>query len=168
MPSVSEMEIVYFLAMVNSFDDATKTNLKKILYGDDGKCEASNSFDGPNKSMGFLGCGSRDSNPLCDEIKNEKAPDLQVEPIFDSYSGRDPMAHIKAFKMKFELEFGVNDNLMEKYFPTTLKGDALTWYFSLPSKSINCYEQLVSEFYIHFKHSAPRQVIVSNFVNTIC
>jgi len=31
------------------------------------------------------------------------------------------MAHIKAFNMKFELKFGMNDNFMAKHFPTTFR-----------------------------------------------
>lgn len=62
--------------MVNSFDDATKANLKKILYGDDGKSEAYNIFDDPNRSIGSHGVGSRDLNPLYDNIINQKVLDL--------------------------------------------------------------------------------------------
>lgn len=109
----------------------------------------------------------RDSNALCDDIINEKSPNLQVEPIFYSYSGEgDLMAHIKDIGMNFGLEFGVNDNLMAKYFPTTLKDDALDWYFAMPSKSINSYEQLMYEFYMCFKHRSPRQVIIYDLMNT--
>jgi len=68
-----------------------------------------------------------------------------VEPNFDTYNGEgDPMAHIKAFKMKFDLKFSMNDNLMDKYFPTTFRGDALNWYFSLSAMSINFYVQIIS------------------------
>lgn len=63
-----------------------------------------------------------------------------MEPIFDTYNSEgDPMDHINIFEMKFELKFGVNDNLMVKYFPTIFIDDILNWYFSLPSKSINCH-----------------------------
>ena len=62
------------------------------------------------------------------------------------------MAHIKDFKMKFEFKFGMNDDLMAKYFPTTFRGDALNWCFSLPSKSINFYVELILEFYMYFKY----------------
>lgn len=70
------------------------------------------------------------------------------------------MDHVKAFKMKFELKFGVNDILMAKYFLNTLHGDALNWYFSLLYKSINAYGKLIPKFYMHFKHHAPRKVII--------
>jgi len=140
----------------NLLDEATKANMKKLLYENENRSEGSN-----------IGCSSRfvattppiyrDSSLLCNKIYNTKVPDLQVEPIFDSYNGEgDPIAHIKDFKMKFELKFRVNENLMSKYFSTTFIGDALKWYFSLPIKAINCYAHLISEFYIHFKYHAPR------------
>lgn len=98
------MEATKFLNIVNSFDNTTKATLKKMLYGDDGSTQ--------NKGVSNI---SRYSNLLCDDIKNEKVHDLQVELGFYSYSGEgDPMAHFKAFKMKFELNFEVNDNLMDK------------------------------------------------------
>lgn len=97
------MEVDDLLSMVNRFDDAKKANLKKILYGDDGKIEVYNTFGGPNSLMGSHGCGSRDQNPLFDEIINEREFDLQVELLFNSYSREgDSIAHIKAFEMKFE------------------------------------------------------------------
>jgi len=67
--------------------------------------------------------------------------------------------------MKFELMFSINDNLMAKYLPTTFRGDALNWYFSLPTKTINCYAQLILEFYIHFKYRALIQVTLSNLTS---
>jgi len=83
---------------------------------------------------------SKDSNPLYDEIHNIWEPNIQVEPIFDTYHGEgDPMAHINDFEMKFELKFRVDDNLMVEYFLTTFRGDALNWYFSLSIKSIILY-----------------------------
>lgn len=66
------------------------------------------------------------------------------------------MSHIKAFKIKFELKFGVNDNLIAKYLPTIFRGEVLNWYFYLPSISINYYAQIILEFYMHFTYHALR------------
>ena len=160
------MEPVQFLSMVNSIDEVTKSNLNKMPYENEGR-NAGFNIGGNIQSIGANPPIFRDSNPLCDEIRNTEAFDVQVEPIFDSYSGEgDPMIHIKAFEMKFELKLGVNNNLMAKCFPATLRGDALNWYFSLSAKSINCYAQLVSNFYMHFKHKAPREVIIYDLMNT--
>jgi len=54
------MKLVEFLTMVNNFDDATKSNLNKMLYGDD-RSEGSNS-DGINRSIEFCATNSRYSN----------------------------------------------------------------------------------------------------------
>jgi len=111
--------------MVNSFDEETKANLKKMLYDNEERSEASN-IGGNNRSMGGSPPMFRYSNPLCDEIRNTRVPNLQVEFLFDTYNGEgEPIAHIKAFEMKFKLKFRVNDNLITKYFPTTFKGDTL-------------------------------------------
>lgn len=54
------MEAINFLSMVNNINDATKSNLKKILYCNDSKSEVFNRFDGPNKLLGSHGCRPRD------------------------------------------------------------------------------------------------------------
>lgn len=105
--------------------------------------------------------------PLCDGIWNTRALGLQVEPTFDTYNGeRDPMAHINAFEMKFKLQFGINDNLMAKYLPTTFYSDALNWYFALPTWSIICYAQLISQFYIHLWYQTPWKITLTNLINS--
>jgi len=76
------------------------------------------------------------------------------------------MAHVKAFKMNFELRFEENETLMAKEFPTALQNDGLNGYFSFRSKLKNIYGQLIYEFYMHFKHHACRQVIICNLIHT--
>ena len=133
------MELDQFISMVNKFDEITRANLKRMLYGNEERSEACNIM-GNNRSFGGAPPMTRNSNPLCDKIHNTKVTNLQVKPIFDTYNGEeDLMDHIKAFEMKFKLKFGTNDNLMAKYFPTTFRGDALNLYFSFLAKSINCY-----------------------------
>jgi len=122
------MEPNEILAMVNSFDDATKANLKRMLYGVDDRSEGFN-VCGNNRSIKFHATRSRESSPLYDEFCNARASYLQVKLIFNSYQGEgDPIDHIKAFEMKLELKFGVDDNLMVKYFSTILWDDALNFY----------------------------------------
>lgn len=138
------MELVEFISMVNSFDEATKVNMKKIQYDNEERSEASN-ICGNSRSNGVTPPMIRDLNPLYDEIYNTRVPDLQVGTIFDTYNGDgDYMACIKSFKMKFKLKFRVNDNFMAKNVPTIFKGYALNWYFSLPPRSINFHAQVIS------------------------
>lgn len=65
------MELVEFLNMVNSFDDTIKDNIKKIIYGNDDRIEGSN-VSGNNRPIKIHPIGSKDSNPLCDEIRNSR------------------------------------------------------------------------------------------------
>ena len=88
--------------MVNSFDDETKDNMKKMLYVNEERIKAYN-IGRNNWSIGATPPITRDSNPLYDNIYNTRAHDIQMEPIFDTYNAKgDPMAHIKAFKMNFK------------------------------------------------------------------
>lgn len=99
------MEPTQYIAMVNCFNDATKDNLKRIHFGANDISEGSN-IDVNNRLFGLNAMKSRGLSPLCDEIKNAREFNLQVEPIFDSYQGEgDPMAHHKDFEMKFKLKF---------------------------------------------------------------
>lgn len=77
------MEYAQFLSMVNSFDKVTIANLKKMLYGNEERSEASNIGDN-SRSFGSAPPMTRDLNPLCDEIHNTRAPNLQLELIFDT------------------------------------------------------------------------------------
>ncbi|GKV30498.1 hypothetical protein SLEP1_g39303 [Rubroshorea leprosula] len=43
-----------------------------------------------------------------------------------------------------------SDALMCKIFPSTLQGNARTWYYSLPSRSINSYKEMESAFATKF------------------
>lgn len=63
------MEFINFLSMINRFDDATKSNLKKILYDNNDVSEAFN-IDGNNRYFRFFPTRSMDSSPLYDEIRN--------------------------------------------------------------------------------------------------
>lgn len=73
--------------MINNFDDATKTNLNKILYKNDDRSEASN-IRGNNHSVETHPTGYRDSNPLY-KICNTRELDLQVELTFNTYQVRE-------------------------------------------------------------------------------
>jgi len=65
------MEPTQFLVMINSFDEATKANLKKMLYGSEASnIEENSQFVEGDPPM------IRDLNPLCDDIQNTMAPNL--------------------------------------------------------------------------------------------
>ena len=79
------MEPTDFIVMVNNFDEAKKSNLKWLLYSGDTHSNASNNGGNYhlNNNMPLL---SQESNPICDEIKNTRASNLQIEPTFDKYN----------------------------------------------------------------------------------
>ena len=85
-----------------------------------------------NQSVGANPPIFRDLNILCDKICNTTVLDLQEEPSLDIYHGEgDHMSNIKPFEMKFELNFGMNENFMEKCSPTTFRWcDQLGLFFT--------------------------------------
>ncbi|XP_057517822.1 uncharacterized protein LOC130798739 [Amaranthus tricolor] len=71
-----------------------------------------------------------------------------------------PEEHLMAYK-NLMLLYTTNPALWCKFFPTTLTGVALTWYTSLPGRSIHTFAQLESKFLGHFV--ASRRQEKSNF-----
>ncbi|XP_057538080.1 uncharacterized protein LOC130815606 [Amaranthus tricolor] len=71
-----------------------------------------------------------------------------------------PKEHLMAYK-NLMLLYTTNPALWCKFFPTTLTGVALTWYTSLPRRSIHTFAQLESKFLGHFV--ASRRQEKSNF-----
>ncbi|XP_057529874.1 uncharacterized protein LOC130808416 [Amaranthus tricolor] len=71
-----------------------------------------------------------------------------------------PEEHLMAYK-NLMLLYTTNPALWCKFFPTTLTGVALTWYTSLPGRSIHTFAQLESEFLGHFVESRRQEK--SNF-----
>ncbi|XP_057526198.1 uncharacterized protein LOC130805442 [Amaranthus tricolor] len=71
-----------------------------------------------------------------------------------------PEEHLMAYK-NLMLLYTTNPALWCKFFPTTLTGVALTWYTSLPGRSIHTFAQLESKFLGHFVASKRQEK--SNF-----
>ncbi|XP_057529792.1 uncharacterized protein LOC130808331 [Amaranthus tricolor] len=71
-----------------------------------------------------------------------------------------PEEHLMAYK-NLMLLYTTNPALWCKFFPITLTGVALTWYTSLPGRSIHTFAQLESKFLGHFV--ASRRQEKSNF-----
>ncbi|XP_057523889.1 uncharacterized protein LOC130803706 [Amaranthus tricolor] len=78
--------------------------------------------------------------------------------VFDGTSC--PEEHLMAYK-KLMLLYTTNPALWCKFFPNTLTGVDLTWYNSLPGRSIHTFAQLESKFLGHFV--ASRRQEKSNF-----
>ena len=70
----------------------------------------------------------------------------QLEP-FDEL--KDPLDHLNTFKTTLGLQ-QPPDEILCRFFPTTLKGAAREWFNKLPTSSIDNFEQLSSSFVRHF------------------
>ncbi|GKV04527.1 hypothetical protein SLEP1_g16680 [Rubroshorea leprosula] len=71
-------------------------------------------------------------------------------PQLETYDGtKDPDDHLHAFYSCMQAQ-NASDALMCKIFPSTLRGNAQTWYYSLLPRSINSYTELASAFVTKF------------------
>ncbi|GKV47975.1 hypothetical protein SLEP1_g54822 [Rubroshorea leprosula] len=89
-------------------------------------------------------------HPLNTNIVLEPYPTGFRIPQLETYDGtKDPDDHLHAFYSCMQAQ-NASDALMCKIFPSTLRGNARTWYYSLPPRSINSYTELASAFATKF------------------
>ncbi|KAL0413596.1 UNVERIFIED_CONTAM: hypothetical protein Sradi_1561300 [Sesamum radiatum] len=82
------------------------------------------------------------------------------------YDGtKDPQEHVAAFELVMNL-YGQFCPVTAKLFITTLEGKAQEWFTSLPSGSIESYEQLLQKFTFHFA-SKRKQKRAATYLFTI-
>ncbi|GKV18271.1 hypothetical protein SLEP1_g28676 [Rubroshorea leprosula] len=85
-------------------------------------------------------------HPLNTNIILEPYPAGFIIPKLETYDGtKDPDDHLHAFYSCMQAQ-NTSDALMCKIFPSTLRGNARTWYYSLPPRSINSYTEMASTF----------------------
>ena len=71
---------------------------------------------------------------------------LQLE----SFDGlKDPQDHLNTFKTTLGLQQPL-DEILCRFFPTTLKGVAREWFTKLPTSSVDSFDQLSNAFLHHF------------------
>ncbi|GKV42236.1 hypothetical protein SLEP1_g49665 [Rubroshorea leprosula] len=71
-------------------------------------------------------------------------------PQLETYDGtKDPDDHLHAFYSCMQAQ-NASDALMCKIFPSTLRGNAQTWYYSLPPRSISSYTKMAFAFATKF------------------
>ncbi|GKU98082.1 hypothetical protein SLEP1_g11132 [Rubroshorea leprosula] len=71
-------------------------------------------------------------------------------PQLETYDGtKDPDDHLHAFYSYMQAQ-NASDALMCKIFPSTLRGNARTWYYSLPPRLISSYTEMASAFATKF------------------
>ncbi|GKV15219.1 hypothetical protein SLEP1_g26021 [Rubroshorea leprosula] len=89
-------------------------------------------------------------HPLNTNITLEPYPAGFRIPQLETYNGtKDLDDHLHAFYSCMQAQ-NASDALMCKIFPFTLRGNARTWYYSLPPRSISSYTELASAFAIKF------------------
>ncbi|GKV42163.1 hypothetical protein SLEP1_g49600 [Rubroshorea leprosula] len=101
--------------------------------------------------------GAPPPHPAVDSVPHPLNTNIVLEPYLagfripqlETYDGtKDPDDHLHAFYSCMQAQN--TDALMCKIFPSTLRGNARTWYYSLPPRSINSYTELASAFATKF------------------
>ncbi|XP_057518494.1 uncharacterized protein LOC130799416 [Amaranthus tricolor] len=101
------------------------------------------------------------SSPLAPKVLNTPNPAKIKIPNMTAFDVTScPEEHLMAYK-NLMLLYTTNPALWCKLFPTTLTGVVLTWYTSLPGRSIHTFAQLENKFLGHFV--ASRRQEKSNF-----
>ncbi|GKV35456.1 hypothetical protein SLEP1_g43719 [Rubroshorea leprosula] len=91
-------------------------------------------------------------HPLNTNITLEPYPAGFKIPQLKPYDGtKDPDDHLHAFYSCMQAQ-NASDALMCKIFPSTLRDNAQTWYYSLPPRSFSSYTEMSSSFAIKFSN----------------
>lgn len=86
-------------------------------------------------------------SPFVFEIQYAKLPPKCTLPAFTSiFEGTGNVVHhIKCYTLSL-LQWEINDEVLCKYFPGSLRGDALKWFDALPEASISSFSQIQRTF----------------------
>ncbi|GKV02679.1 hypothetical protein SLEP1_g15077 [Rubroshorea leprosula] len=91
-----------------------------------------------------------ESTPLNTNIVQEPYPSGFKMPQFETYDEtKDPDDHLHAFYSVMQAQ-NASDTLICKIFPSTLHGNARTWYYSLKPNSISSYVEMATAFVTKF------------------
>ena len=102
------------------------------------------------------------SSPLGQHILSYEPPHSFSIPSFAKYDGSsDPYDHMLHFNQVMIL-ITVNDPLLCKVFPTSLKGPALAWFHKLPRESINSFNDLWATFVSQYLCSVQQMGNISS------
>ncbi|XP_010689511.2 uncharacterized protein LOC104903211 [Beta vulgaris subsp. vulgaris] len=86
------------------------------------------------------------TTPFEENIMKAFTPRKVKVPPIDHYDGTtDPIDHLAAFKVQMSVQTS-SEAAWCKFFPTTLKGLALTWFTELPYGSISSFNALETAF----------------------
>ncbi|XP_026450758.1 uncharacterized protein LOC113350868 [Papaver somniferum] len=86
------------------------------------------------------------TTPLTPHLAKALIPQKFPVPAFECYDGSsDPAAHLRYYN-HILARWEQDDAVLCRYFPSSLKGSALSWFDNLPPNSINSYGQLAEKF----------------------
>ena len=101
------------------------------------------------RTLKELAAPTLENQPLCINVNNAnfelKFGFIHLLPIFNGLAGEDPHAHLKEFHMVcngMKPQAVDEEQVKLKAFPFSLKGAAKEWLFSIPSGSINTWNDL--------------------------
>ena len=93
----------------------------------------------------------RIDSPFTASINGDPLPPKFKMPSLDSYDGTcDPFDHIATFKTTMHLQGVLDEIIMCRTFPTTLKGLARVWFSKIPPNSVSSFEELSKLFVNNF------------------
>ena len=89
-------------------------------------------------------------SPFTEEITRIIVPHKLKQPQMESYnSSGSPVDHVRAYRSRMALTTNL-DELYCLVFPSTQKGPANQWFYSLKPNSINSFDQLSKQFTSQF------------------
>ncbi|RVX15935.1 hypothetical protein CK203_005789 [Vitis vinifera] len=105
------------------------------------------------------------STPFYSHIIHYEPPRGFLVPKFSTYDGsNDPFDHIMHYRQLMTLDIG-NDALLCKVFPTSLQGQALSWFHRLPPNSVDNFRDLLEAFVGQYLCSARHKQNISTLQN---
>nr|CAN70312.1 hypothetical protein VITISV_011858 [Vitis vinifera] len=105
------------------------------------------------------------STPFSPRIIKYEPPRGFIVPKFSTYDGSsDPFDHIMHYRQLMTLDIG-NDMLLCKVFPTSLQGQALSWFHRLPANSIDNFWDLFEVFVGQYLCSTRHKQNISTLQN---
>ena len=106
------------------------------------------------------------STPFSPHIINYKPSRRFMVPKFMTYDGTsDPFNHIMHYRQLMTLDIR-NDALLCKVFPTSLHGQALSWFHRLPKNSMNNFLDLSKACFVgHYLCSTRHKQNINTLQN---
>ena len=96
-------------------------------------------------------------SPFSPEILMTPSPKKFHQPSFEGYTGAgDPGVHLMQYQQKMTL-WSDNEAFLCKLFPASLKGQALTWFYSLKKNSIKSWNDLKTCFVNQYIHMVDKE-----------